>query len=94
MGIFDSIVGRVTTDLSNKAAGGISSGVSGAVNKGIQGVKAPGPRQCPKCKKKIADLGMKFCPDDGTKLFLVCQKCKTEYPLDTKFCTKDGQALL
>lgn len=93
MGIFDSVVGKVTTDLTNKAASGISSGVSGAVNKGVTKASAPAPRQCPKCKKKISDLSVKFCPDDGTKLFLVCEKCKTEYPLNTKFCTKDGQAL-
>jgi hypothetical protein len=93
MGMFDSIVGKVTSDLSNKAAGGISSGVSGAVNKGVTKASAPGPRECPKCKKKIADSNVKFCPDDGTKLFLACGKCKTEYPIGTKFCTKDGEAL-
>ncbi|HLC47975.1 MAG TPA: zinc ribbon domain-containing protein [Candidatus Norongarragalinales archaeon] len=93
MGLLDSALKRVQSGLESKAESGIVTGASRTVNSAINQPKAPPSIQCPKCKKKIASPSIKFCPDDGTKLYLACQKCGKEYPLGSKFCTIDGQAL-
>jgi hypothetical protein len=49
-------------------------------------------RLCPVCYRAVpAALDEKFCPNDGTKMLEVCQKCKT--PITSpyaRYCVKCG----
>jgi predicted RNA-binding Zn-ribbon protein involved in translation (DUF1610 family) len=88
MGVFDSLANRIRDDLTYKA----EEGVSDAVSKGVSKIfnKEKGSGKCPKCKTKITDSSLKFCPKCGAKLIVTCSKCNLDYPQGTKFCTQCG----
>jgi len=90
MGMFDSIVGRVQSDLTYKAGSEITSAITGAAKKGAGRDATP---KCPKCKKPLQDVSVAFCPECGAKLHVICEKCTKEYPVGTKFCTQCGEKL-
>lgn len=89
MGILDSIV--------NNAENEVESDVNSKVNSGIGKINKIGSSsnlsKCPKCNAPLPSPSPKFCPKCGAKLILTCPKCKTDYPLGTKFCTQDGTKL-
>jgi len=92
MGMLDGIIHKVKDDLEWKAGQEISSGIA----RGAKNVISKGEvdqSKCPKCKKKITESGLKFCPNCGAKLVVTCTKCSVEFPAGTKFCTKCGDAL-
>ena len=94
MGIFDNILGKVKSDLSYSAGSGIASGVKNTVSKGLKKKEAIKKLdKCPKCKAKITDPNLRFCPKCGLKLFVACEKCSKTFPCGTKFCTECGAPL-
>ncbi|MCX6775968.1 MAG: zinc ribbon domain-containing protein [Candidatus Micrarchaeota archaeon] len=97
MDIFDSVVGKVKSDLTYRAGSEISGGIEKAVKGGVG--KAKGDQQpkkvdkCPKCNKPLPEPDLKFCPECGTKLVATCEKCTKDFPYGTKFCTQCGSPL-
>ncbi len=91
MGILDNVVNQVKNNLTFRA----NQGVTDAINKGTNAVfqKGSPADKCPKCKKKLSQGGLKFCPECGEKLMLNCPKCNVDFPLGTKFCTQCGGKL-
>ena len=94
MGFADDMLNKIKNELSWKVGQGVSSGVNKVASK-IFNKKDVGPKtlKCPKCGREITEVGLKFCPDCGTKLLLTCSKCNIDYPVGTKFCTQCGEAL-
>ncbi|MFA5934294.1 MAG: zinc ribbon domain-containing protein [Candidatus Paceibacterota bacterium] len=94
MGFIDDLTNKVKNEVSWKVGQGVSTGISKVASK-IFDKKSPEAKvsKCPKCKKEIVDLTLKFCPDCGQKLLLTCSKCNIDYPVGTKFCTQCGEAL-
>jgi len=94
MGFTDDILNRIKNEVSWKVGQEVSGGISQVASK-IFKKRTPENKlpKCPKCKKDIADSGLKFCPDCGTKLLATCAKCNIDYPTGTKFCTQCGEAL-
>lgn len=90
MGILDNLVQGGENDIESQAQNKISKGISNAFNKGSSSNKGP---TCPNCKAQLSSPMPKFCPKCGAKLVLTCPKCKTDYPLGTKFCPEDGSKL-
>jgi predicted amidophosphoribosyltransferase len=91
MGIIDNIVKNEENQIEYQAQNKIQSAVSGGINKiGASSTKAP---VCPSCKAQLPTPMPKFCPKCGAKLSVTCPKCKTDYPLGTKFCPEDGTKL-
>lgn len=92
MGMFDGLIHKVKNNLERKAGQEISSRIVNGAKSVISKEKA-NKRKCPKCKKKITESGLKFCPNCGAKLVVTCAKCNVEFPQGTKFCTTCGTAL-
>lgn len=91
MGFLDDIVGRVKNEASWKVSQGISNATSKIFDRKK---KVPGEiDKCPKCRKKIEAIGLKFCPSCGATLVATCSKCSLDFPLETKFCTQCGGKL-
>jgi predicted amidophosphoribosyltransferase len=94
MGFLDDITGKIKNEvgwkIGQEASDGIGKITSKIFNKEASG---DGALKCPKCKKKITDPSLRFCPDCGQKLLLTCPKCNIDYPFGTKFCTQCGEPL-
>jgi len=91
MGFLDDIVGRVKNEASWKVSQEIGNVTSKIFDKKE---KTPGMiDKCPKCRKKIGEVGLKFCPSCGATLMATCSKCNLNFPLETKFCTQCGGKL-
>lgn len=91
MGILDTVTRRVKDNLAYKA----SDGATSALSKGATSVfgKKNKLDKCPKCKTKIKDGSLKFCPNCGNRLVVTCPKCSVDYPMGTKFCIQCGDKL-
>lgn len=94
MGFADDFVNKVKNEVSWKLGQEASNGVSKIASK-IFDKKSPENKEpaCPKCKKAITDVALKFCPECGAKLTVTCSKCNVDYPVAVKFCTQCGEAL-
>ncbi len=91
MGFFGDILNKFKSELSWKASQEISEGIDKATDK-IFNKKTSG-NKCPKCKKEILELGLKFCPHCGAKLMHTCPKCNIDFSIDQQFCTQCGTKL-
>jgi len=89
MGLLDSFANKVKDDLTWKAGQEISSGVSKGVSNIFNKEKGSN-NKCPKCKTKITDTTLRFCPKCGQKLIVSCSKCTLDFPMGTEFCTQCG----
>jgi len=92
MGMLDGFIHKVEDDLEWKAGQEISTGIASGAKRILSKDEA-NKNKCPKCKKKITESGLKFCPNCGAKLIVTCQACGIEFPAGTKFCTTCGAAL-
>jgi len=94
MGFADDFLNKVKNEVSWKVGQEASNGIGKLASK-IFDKRSPEskPPKCPKCKKEIAEAGLKFCPDCGTKLMATCSKCNVDYPVGVKFCTQCGEVL-
>jgi membrane protease subunit (stomatin/prohibitin family) len=91
MGLLESITGKVTSDLEYKAGGAISKGIKTSVKKSIKAEKISD--KCPKCKKPIVDQKQQFCPECGTRLFIMCTVCGKRNAVGSKCCSGCGDKL-